>query len=113
MDKTRLLTVIEELGEAIQQYKAAREDSNAEIEYLRHELKEHQSIIVDLEKKLNYEVENKRRRLEKFTPCIACKSFDVVDGVRKCCNFGLPFPDGTIQPELFGCNYAVERGTQL
>lgn len=52
MDNTRLLTVIEELGEAIQQYKAAREDSNAEIDYLRHELKEHQSIIVDLEKEL-------------------------------------------------------------
>ena len=44
MDKARLLTVIEELGEAIQQYKAAREASNAEIEYLRHELKEHQSM---------------------------------------------------------------------
>ena len=52
MDKENLLIVIEELGEAIRQYKAARKDSDAEIEYLRHELKEHQKIIVDLEKEL-------------------------------------------------------------
>ncbi len=53
MVNENIYAAIEALGDQILQYKRYAEDQDAQIDYLKHEVKEYQGIVCSLERELN------------------------------------------------------------
>ncbi len=112
MNDSNFIAVIDALGaqldERQRRYKRVVYDCNE----LHEKNEEARRIIGGLEAEIREKeavIEDLKKACVRFTPCVKCACYTFIEEERTCARFGLTFPDGTIDPQAFGCPFAEKR----